>query len=80
MAIPVRSPAKIASDISTDKEINRQDVYEVLKNTPGKTNFEKREAVASFLRTLPTGIINKKDTQGAKKIDKILDDLNSYPL
>ena len=80
MAGVIRDLNKIKSNITTNKGISRQDVYEILQNVIGKDASEKKEGVSAFLQTLPTETIKEKDIQGKTTLEKILVDLGSYPI
>jgi hypothetical protein len=75
-----RTNEKIKTDIETAKNITRQDVYEVLQNTPGETIAIKTPGVQVFLDSLPTQIKNEIKANGKTAEENILADLISYPL
>lgn len=77
---PRRGLAQIKADIEENGRVTRQDVSEMLLHTPGKQGREKRrEHGRAFLNDLPNSIANEK--RGGRTVkDKILDDLDSYPI
>ena len=75
----VRSLLEIKTTIEREAEITRQDVYDVLKNVPGDKLEDKKPGVREFLESLPSNIKNKVKIGKKKAIDKIMEDLESYP-
>lgn len=75
----LRDKTKIKEDIEEEGEIMRQDVYELLVHEKDKDKKEKKKEVEKFLDTLPTEI-KDKEKGGHTAKEKILDDLDSYPV
>jgi len=75
----LRNKNSIKSDIESKGNITRQDVYDLLVQARGKKVKDKKKEIETFIDTLPTKI--KHERKGGRTArDKILDDLNSYPV
>lgn len=72
--------AAIKAKIEKQGNLTRQDVYDILREKKGKKMKEKRKFVKDTLDSLPDEIKSKKSPiDGRLVVDKIMDDLGSYP-
>jgi len=77
----LREKTKIKEDIEASDNVTRQDVYEVLMHSKDKKKKDRKKDVEDFLDTLPGEIKHRKKTGEVKDMkEKILDDLESYPV
>lgn len=74
-----RTNDEISIDIGKSGIITRQDIYEVIKNTPGKNLAEKIPGIEAFIESLPEEIREKVAGNGKTTKVNILSDLSSYP-
>ena len=77
--VAIRNKSTIKAEIESTGKITRQDVYEILSQAKGKRVKEKINEVREFVDSLPTSIKNEEKSGGIVK-DKILNDLDSYPI
>lgn len=75
----LRDKTKIKTDIEAAGVITRNDVWDVFQHSKDKDKKDKKKDIEDFIDTLPTEIKDKKEGNKTVK-EKILDDLDSYPI